>query len=169
MKLIGLTLASLIIFTVFNIVGIKKFGFRTCLSEYGKLWGDAVPIKNMNLWSIVLTVVAFLLFPPIFQATEGNVWQFVGFLAPAYLFLVIFTPNYQTDKKANIIHQIGAYTCAIGMLLWMVLIMHMWIPIVVCGVISIIIGIVTKTLKESLTYYLELSLFASTYWCLLFY
>jgi len=169
MKLIGLTLASLIIFAVFNALGIRKFGMKTCLSEYGKLWGDAVPIKNMNLWSIVLGISAALLFPPILQATEGNPWQFVGFLAPLYLFLVIFTPDYRESKKSNILHQIGAYTSAVGMLIWMIFIMHMWVPVVALTIGFILIGFAAKNLKESLMYYLELSMFLSVDWVLLAY
>lgn len=169
MKLIGLTLASLIIFFVFNILGIRKFGFKSCFSDYGELWGNAVPIKNMNLWSIVLGVAAALLIPTILQSTEGNPWQFIGFLAPLYLFLVVFTPNYKKNKKANLFHQIGAYTCAVGMLVWMLALMHMWIPVVVCFALFFGIGFAAKNLKESITYYLELPLFFSTYWCLLAY
>ena len=169
MKLIGLTFAAFFIFLIFNMISIRKFGMKSCLSEYGKLWGDAVPIKNMNLWSIVLAIISFLMVPPIVQSMDGNPFQFIGFLAPLYLFLVILTPNYKENKKANIIHQIGAYTCAIGMLVWMVVLMHMWIPVVACIALFLAIGFSANNLKYAITYYVELALFMATYWVLLSY
>lgn len=169
MHLIGLTLASLIIFVIFNMIGIRKFGMKSCFSEYGELWGKAVPIKNMNLWSIVLGVCAALLIPPILQATEGNPWQFLGFLSPAYLFLVVFTPNYKETKKKWAIHAIGAILCMIGMAVWMLCIMHMWIPLVVCASAFTVIGLCAKNLWYAIIYYVELALFMSVYWVLLAY
>ena len=142
---------------------------KSCFSEYGKLWGDAVPMRNMNLWSLILIVCAMLIIPPLIQAGEGNALQFVGFLAPLYLFLVAFTPNYKESKKENLIHQIGAWTCVVGILVWMIFIMHMWVPLVVCGGAFIAIGLAAKNLKYALMYYLELATFMSTYWCLLSY
>ena len=169
MHLIGFTIASLLIFVAFNVIGIRKFGMKSCFSEYGKLWGDAVPIKNMNLWSIILFVCAFLLIPPILQSSEGNPLQFIGFLAPVYLFLVALTPDYKKDKKNMIIHNVGAWTCVVGIILWMLLILHMWIPLVVCMGAFLLIGLSAKNLKYAITYYLELGMFMSSYWCLLTY
>jgi hypothetical protein len=169
MKLIGLTLVAFFIFLIFNMISIRKFGMKSCLSDYGKLWGDAVPIKNMNLWSIVLAVIAFLMIPPIIQSAEGNPLQFIGFLSPAYLFLVIFTPDYKSTNKLWTIHRIGAFTCAIGMVVWMIFIMHMWIPPVVCLALFLAIGFSANNLKYAITYYAELAVFMATYWVLLSY
>lgn len=162
-----LTLAATIIFVVFNAISIRKFGMDTCFSSYGKLWGEAVPIKNMNLWSIVLASVAFLLIPPILQSTDGNPYQFIGFLSPVYLFLVVFTPDYRKTKKIQIIHYIGAYACSIGMVIWMVGIMHMWLPLVIFTAAFSVIGYCARDLLYSSMYYGELTLFMSTFWCLL--
>lgn len=169
MKLIGLTLAAFFIFLIFNMISIRKFGMKSCLSEYGKLWGDAVPIKNMNLWSIVLGIIAFLMIPPILQSLEGNPLQSIGFLSPAYLFLVVLTPDYKANKKTELIHRIGAGVCTIGMLVWMIFLMHMWIPVVVCLALFLAIGFLAKNLKYAWIYYVELALFIATYWVLLSY
>ena len=164
-----LTLAATIIFVAFNAISIRKFGMDTCFSSYGKLWGEAVPIKNMNLWSIVLGSVAFMLIPPVLVSADDNPLQFVGFLTPLYLLLVVFTPDYTKTKKIHIIHCIGAYMCAIGMLIWMIGIMHMWLPLVLFAIAFSIIGYCAKDLLYSSMYYGELTLFLSAFWCLLTY
>lgn len=169
MKLIGFTLASFLIILVLNVLGIRKFGFKSCLSAYGKPWAEAWPGLTFNIWSVLLMLAAFCLIPPLIQSAEGNPAQCIAFLAPLYLSLVALTPDYEDTKKKWWAHQIGAWTCVTGILCWMIFIMGMWLPLLVCLAVFVAIGLSGRNLKTSLTYYLELTMFLSAYWCLLSY
>ena len=93
----------------------------------------------------------------------GNPLQFLCFFAPLYLFLVGFTPNYQEDKKANIIHQIGAWGCVAMILVWLFIIVKKWVVLLPVFTLALVIGFGTRTIKESITYYLEMAMYISIY------
>ena len=61
--------------------GIIRFGLLRSYSSYSSKWGEAVPMNNMNLWSIVTFVAAFMLCPALLELGTASLWQFLGFLA----------------------------------------------------------------------------------------
>lgn len=164
-------IVSLLIFTVFNFICIKKFDLLSCYSAYGKKWeewGKTHPFfKNINLWSVVTFLTAALLIPPMLVTGMASPIQFICFFAPLYLFLVAFTPGYLDNKRNNIIHQIGAWGCTILILLWLFLIVHQWVVILPVFTLALVIALGTRTWKESYYYYLEMSMFLSTFLVLL--
>lgn len=165
------TIISMILFIVFNIICICKYGLLSCYSAYGPKWSEFEKqhprTKGLNIWSLVTFITAALLMLPMIATGTGSALQFLCFFAPLYLFLVAFTPNYNTKKKQNIVHQIGAWMCVTLILIWMFFIVHKWIVIIPVFILAIIVGLGTSTLKSSLTYYLEMAMFISTYLILL--
>lgn len=73
-----LVLISLAMFLAINVAGIARFGFLTCLSEYGMKWEPDKPNK-LNLWSYSVVISAMLLIPPIIQTGENSPLQFLCF------------------------------------------------------------------------------------------
>lgn len=161
------TLISMILFVTFNIICLNKYGLLSCYSAYGPKWSEwekqHPKTKGINIWSVVTFITAALLMPPMIVTGTGSALQFLCFFAPLYLFLVSFTPNYDTVKKQNIVHQIGAWTCVALILVWLFVIVHKWIVLLPVFVLTFVIGLGTRTLKESLIYYLEMAMFLSTY------
>lgn len=165
------TIISMVLFIVFNIICICKYGLLSCYSAYGPKWSEFEKqhprTKGLNIWSLVTVLSAFLLIPPLISTGTGSALQFLCFFAPLYLFLVAFTPNYDTKKIQNIVHQIGAWMCVTLILIWMFFIVHKWIVIIPVFILALIIALGTKTLKQSWLYYLEMAMFISTYLILL--
>ena len=165
------TTLSMIMMVVFNYICIKEYGLLSCYSAYGAKWADYTKehpqLKGLNIWSIVTIFSAALLLVPMLLSSDDSPLQFLCFFAPIYLFLVGFTPRYKEKKTWNIIHQIGALGCVVCILLWLFLIVKMWAVLIPIFVLSFVIGIGTRTFKESYTYYLEMAMYLSTYLVLL--
>ena len=157
------TILSTVIFFLFISLGVVKFGLLSSYSAYSTKWGKAVPINNMNLWSIVTFVAAFLLCPAMLQLAVGSVWQFLGFLTPVYLIVVSCTPNWETDKKEQIVHRVAAIICLIGGLLWLILVRHALG--VMCGVVIFILtlALLTGTMKSCAVFWGEMMMFIAVY------
>ena len=161
------TLISMLIFIGFNAIGIEKFGLLSCYSAYGEKWAPLSP-ANLNIWSVVTIAAALLLIPPMLATAVGNPLQFVCFFAPLYLILVGLTPDYKETKKKNLIHQIGAWGCVTGILIWLFAIVQQWVVILPVFTLMLVIGLGTRTFKESYLYYLEMGMYLATYLVLIF-
>ena len=161
------TLISMLLFIGFNAIGIKKFGLLSCYSAYGEKWIPLSP-ANLNIWSVVTIISALLLVPPMLATAVGSPIQFISFFAPLYLILVGLTPDYNSTNKKNIIHQIGAWGCVIGILIWLFAIVHEWVVILPVFVLMFVIAFGTRTFKESCCYYLEMGMYLATYLVLIF-
>ena len=161
------TIISMVLFIGFNIICLSKYGLLSCYSAYGPKWAEWEKehpyMKGLNVWSLVTILTAIFLIPPMIITGIGSSLQFLCFFAPLYLFLVAFTPHYNTDKRQNIIHQIGAWTCVVLIFIWLIAVVHKWIVLLPVLILMIIIGLGTGTLKKSITYYLEMMMFLSTY------
>ena len=166
--LTALILASLILFAGINAVSIKKYGLLSCYSAYGPEW-DAERKKyyDINIWSLITVVTAFMIVPPMIERGADNPWQFLGFVAPVYLFLVGLTPHYLTNKTEGTIHRIGAISSLILSLIWFILVLHMWYVPLLMITIAAILMFATKTLP-SWMWWGEIAFYASVYFALLF-
>lgn len=91
---------------------------------------------------------------------EGNPYQFLGFLAPVGLFLVGATPDYKTDKLQSILHPIGAYSGALFIGLYSIFIPHMFLTV---GSFLIAGALLSLLKKDTLTFWLEMAMYISTY------
>lgn len=142
-----LTAISFIMLFGFMFWGIFKFGIQSCYSAYAPLWDNWFP--KLNIWSMVTALSAALMVPVLLQQSEGSIYQFLGFLAPVSLFAVAGSPNYQTDKRAWWMHQIGAWSAVLFIVLYTILIPHMlWIIITYIVVALIVTGVCALCKKK---------------------
>ena len=156
------TLSALLLFS-FIFAGVARFGLLNSYSAYSAKWGRAVPMNNLNLWSVVTFATAIILCPVLIELGVGSMLQFLGFLTPVYLMVVSLTPDWMTKKTQNIVHSVFAILCAIGGLLWVILIMHGFN--LLCGVLVFILtlALLTGTVKTAAVFWLEMIMFSSVY------
>lgn len=170
------TIASIIILTGFLALSIRKFGLQPSYSAYAPHWKKAVPIHNVNLWSLITIVVALLFTPGMIQAGAGSPWQFLGFLSPAYLVLVALTPLkddedekddsdqvQKENKRRRITHVVGAILCAIATVAWLILVAHKPWLVPVALYIPFCAGFASRSCKSSATLWSEMALFVGGY------
>lgn len=158
---------SFIALAGFIAVGIRTFGLQQSYSYYAHLWGERAKIHNVNLWSAITVIAAFLLTPALIGKLEGNALQFLGFLVPIYLCVVAFTPNYLTDKKQKIVHIIATSLCAAGFVAYVIFGLHVWKPLVFSLLAFAFIGFASKSLKTSAILWLECTLLFTAYYLVL--
>lgn len=175
------TIASIVILTGFLAISIRKFGLQPSYSAFAPRWKKAVPIHNVNLWSLITIVVALLFMPGMIQAGAGSPWQFLGFLSPAYLVLVALTPLKDEDdendekseeakkenKRRRITHVVGAILCAIATVAWLILTVHKPWLIPVALYIPFCAGYASRSCKSSATLWSEMALFVGGYLAIL--
>lgn len=155
-------LSAVILFSFISI-GVIKFGLQNSYSGYSIKWGNAVPINNMNLWSIITIVAAFLLCPVLLELTAGSALQFLSFLTPVYLIITALTPDWYVSKEIFRVHAIAALLCMCGSLTWMIAIMHAIKVVAVIAIFYMTIALLTGTWKTSYIFWIEMWLFVSAY------
>lgn len=167
MNFILLTFISCLILFCFICLGIGKFGLLESYSAYAAEWDKTVPIKNLSLWSIITFIVGFLLMPVLLQYSEGHTLQFLGFFAPLYLIGVSLTPKWASDKNEYKYHVAFALLCALCSFLFIVFVLGKYGCIIGSIIIVLIASLSSKTLKSSLTFWLEMIMFLSMYLALI--
>ena len=156
-------IASLVIFAGFVAYSVFSFGWPSSYSSFAKKWIERLPMHNVNLWSIVTAVVAFLLFPAMIERGEGNLLQCLGFFAPLYLLVVAFTPKWETEHKQYVIHCVGTALCAAAALAWLIVIRHLWWVLLIALGVMAAAAFLTKTFKASWFFWLEMAFFGAAY------
>lgn len=155
-------LSAVILFSFISI-GVIKFGLQNSYSAYSIKWGNAVPINNMNLWSIITIVAAFLLCPVMIELATGSLLQFLSFLTPVYLIITALTPDWYVSNEIFRVHAISALLCMCGSLTWMIAIMHAIKVVSVVAIFYMTIALLTGTWKTSYIFWIEMWLFVSVY------
>ena len=164
--MITLIILSVVILYGFIICGISKFGMLKSYSAYSAKWGELYPNHNMELWSVVTVLTAFLIFPVMLNAGDGDPAQCLGFFAPLYLVAVGLTPHYESNKSQEMAHKYLAMLCAVVSITWMVFVTGTWPAVLLCALIAFVAMMVTKT-TGSLILWSELVMFVSVHWTLL--
>jgi len=154
-----------IIFFSFIILSIYKFGLLDSYSAYAYKW----KMNLVNIWSIITVCVSLCLVPLMIACGEGNIFQFTGFGAPAYLMFVGITSNYKFNKLDRIVHFSSAILCGIMCVLWTLLVMHQLMILLVSSLIFVIIGLIMKNWKTHYTIWIEFIVFISTFIILIIY
>ena len=154
---------SAILLFGFIITGVVCFGLQPSYSAYSSLWGKAVPMNNMNLWSVITLVAAFLLCPPLLELGVGSLWQFLGFLTPVYLIVVSLTPEWEINKTQHIIHMLFAILCVLGGLGWLVFIMHAYKALAIAMAFTAAMALFSGTARTSAVFWGEMLMFLSVY------
>ena len=159
-----LTILSAVMLFGFMGIGVKKYGLLSCYSAYGPLWDKWHP--KLNIWSVITFISAALMVPALLEVSVFSAWQFLGFLAPVSLFWVAASPNYQTDKFANIMHQCGAWGAVVAAISYIVIISQLWgitlIWWIVAGLAlaAVVLGLV---FKGTLMLWGEIAVYSSIY------
>ena len=157
--------ALMSILALFSFIGagVVRFGLLPSYSSYSSKWGKAVPMNNMNLWSMVTFVAAFLLCPALLELGAASMWQFLGFLTPVYLITVSLTPEWETDRRQYIVHMIAAALCAVGGLGWLVIVMRS-LKVLACVMAFIAtMALFSGTAKSCWLFWAEMFMFVSVY------
>jgi hypothetical protein len=164
-----LTIISLSIFLLY--VGISLLVFKeipTSLSNTYYMYKD---IKDWlkYLFPIMMFSISGLLLPSWLDATEGSNLQFLSFLTCASIMFVGAAPNFKGVSIENRVHTISAIIAAICSMLWCIFVVGSWG--IILGYLILILGLslITKTLKTSYTFWLEMVAFLSLYTSLLIY
>ena len=143
--------------------GIARFGLLPSYSAYSSKWGQAVPINNMNLWSIVTFVAAFMLCPVLLEIGTASLWQFLGFLTPLYLIIVSLTPDWQTNLAQWRIHMIFAALCALGGLAWIFIVAHTLKVLAIVVAFVFTLAMFSGSAKSCSVFWGEMIMFLSVY------
>lgn len=163
----ALVIISFAILGAFIGIGIALWKILPSYSAYSTKWGEKVPLRNLNLWSIVTMAAALLLIPPMVEKGADNALQCLGFFAPIYLGVVALTPGWESNRKEHIIHSVAAGICAAGAFAWMVFVCHLWFVPVICLAAAIAGAVATKTVTSSYTFWLEMVMFSAAYVCVM--
>lgn len=158
-----LTIISTVLFFGFIILSVFKFGILTSYSAYSTQWNKSLPLKNLNLWSIVTIISAFLLTPSLIEVGNDNPFQFLGFFVPVYLIAVGLTPDWETNKKQGFWHTFFAILCAICGIVWLCLFKTCYIELTFIIIMIVCVGIYTKTLLHCIVFWLEMLMFLMVY------
>lgn len=157
-----LTIISALMLFGFMGVSVKKYGLLDCYSAYGPLWDKWY--TKLNIWSVITFISAALMIPVMLELSVFSAWQFLGFLAPTSLFAVATSPNYQTDKFANIMHQCGAWGAVVAAISYICIIPQLWWITVALAITALILGLV---IRGTLMFWGEIAVYLSIYIALL--
>lgn len=157
-----LTIISAVMLFGFMVIGIMKYGLLDCYSAYGPKWAEWYP--DINVWSVVTFLSAFLMVPVMLEVSFLSAWQFLGFLAPVSLFWVAASPNYQTDKFANIMHQCGAWGALTAAIAYVCIVPHLWWVAVAFGVTAAVLALI---FKNTWMFWGEVAVYSTIYAALL--
>lgn len=157
-------LISLALFAGFNLLTIGKSGL---LPSYSATYYHWMRTSSISTFSVVTFLVSLLLMPAMIEQGEGSVLQFLGFFAPIYLIIVAIRPDFEADHKTYLIHSGAAIVCALCSFAWVVFVRRLWWVLLVGIAASALLGLATRTLKSSKTFWLEMVMFVSVYTALL--
>ena len=153
---------AIFMFLIYNIVALVLFGVPKSLSMTYYLYKERQNSLKI-MFPTMIVLLCILLIPCWLTLSEGSNFQFLSFLAPAALMFVGFTPVFNDADMYKTIHNVAAYSCAVFAMLWIILVTPFWyIILIVLGIISVI-AVLTKTVKSSYIYWLEMVAFISLF------
>lgn len=152
-------------FLLFSFIafGVGRFGLLRSYSGYAAKWAEAVPMNNMNLWSVITTIAAFLVVPAMVEVGAMSAFQFLGFLVPIYLIVISLTPKWATDPTQFKVHCIFTGLCALGGLLWVLLVMHGVLYFFISLAFVLTFAMLSGKLKYSAIFWVEMLMFISVF------
>lgn len=161
--MLTLKIASTTLFFGFIIVSVFKFGLLDSYSAYATAWGKTFPNSNINLWSVITILSAFLLTPPLIQTGINSPFQFLGFFMPVYLIAVGLTPNWAYNKKEHFWHTFFAGLCAVTAVVWLYLFKACYIHLLIVFILTLTASIISKTTIKCYCFWLEMLIFLVTF------
>ena len=157
------TILGTILFFGFIIFNVFKFGILNSYSAYSTKWREIFPKWNINLWSLVTIISAFLVMPQLIQTGINSHFQFLGFFMPVYLIAVGLTPNWESNKKEHILHSIFALLCAVAAVIWIYLFKACYVHALIVFILTLIASLISKTTIKAYCFWLEMLIFLITF------
>ena len=163
-----LILISLLLFTAYNAVALKRFGVPKSLSETFYLWNSVK--KNLGyIFTGMMGGMSLTLLPAWIEV--GNQ---VSSWSPFLNFLVFFTcgaimfvgvaPAFRSNKMEGTVHELAAKIAAACALIWCFVVCYqIWYVPLACIIAVLIAGLCTRTFKKCSVYWLEMMAFAATF------
>jgi hypothetical protein len=153
---------AIFMFFIYNAIALLLFGVPKSLSMTYYLFKDRVDTLKW-LFPSMMTLLAVFLMPCWLEISEGSPFQFTAFLSAAGVLFVGAAPAFKSSSLENMVHQVSAYICAAAAIAWICLVTpYWWIILIVLAVIALL-AYVTKTIKSSYIYWLEMVAFISTF------
>lgn len=156
-----LTLISLLVFVTYNAAILGVFGVPKSLSESFYL----LQSKNKGLGYIftgVMFIMAFTLMPACIEITEvvsdwSHYLTVLPFFGAAMIAFVGAAPAFRSCELESKVHTVAASLAAVFSLAWCLIVTYQvgWIITITWSVLMVIVGVITRTLKKSFTYWME--------------
>ena len=152
---------AILVFMIYNVIVLAIFGVPKSLSMTYYLYKDNY--KCGWVFPIMMYVMVALLMPNWITLSSGSTFQFLSFLAPTGILFVGTAPAFKSSSLENSVHQVSAYLAAAFSLLWIGLVTPFWYIIPIVLVLIALLAIVTRTIKSSYIYWLEMVAFLATF------
>lgn len=152
--MITFSIVSILLFVLYLAVYFARYRFvPSSLSETFYI------IRHHYLFTLTLFMMVICILPPMLEITDPN-FQFLAFLCPAGIGFVGAAPCFHEDFQYKV-HTGGALLGACTGLAWVILGAHLWwlIPAWICIILGL--GLLTRTLKKGLIFWLEMVAFGS--------
>lgn len=169
MAILTLTIIGMVLFTIYNVCIVSKFGIPVSLSDTFYLLNGVK--KGLGfLFTAMMVSMAFCLMPGWLEITEtitswSKNFTALPFLAAAGIAFVGAAPAFRKNEVEKIVHGISAYLAAAFSILWICIVCYevalIVLPISVFVIVAL--GLSTKTLKSSKIYWLEMLAFLATF------
>lgn len=169
MTILTLTIIGMVLFTIYNVCIVSKFGIPVSLSDSFYLLNGVK--KGLGfIFTAMMVSMAFCLMPGWLEITESiTSWSknftALPFLAAAGIAFVGAAPAFRKNEVEKLVHGISAYLAAAFSILWICIVCYevalIVLPISVFVIIAL--GLSTKTLKSSKIYWLEMLAFLATF------
>ena len=147
---------GILLFLVYVIVSIAKFGVPSSLSETYYKWGGKPQgyVFTAAMWLTVFCIA------PLWFSVSKDWATFSVFFAAGGLLLVGAAPIFKEQDKGW--HSVFAIICAVFATLWQFLHCQFW-EVPLFAIVFFAIAYRTDTLKLCKTFWLELTAFCSTF------
>ena len=153
---------AIFMFIIYNVVALLLFGVPKSLSMTYYLFKDRVETLKW-LFPSMMTLLTIFLMPCWLEISDGSPFQFTVILSAAGVLFVGAAPAFKSSSLENMVHQVSAYICSAAAIAWICLVTpYWWIILIVLAVIALL-AYITKTIKSSYIYWLEMIAFISTF------
>lgn len=169
MTILTLTIIGMVLFTIYNVCIVSKFGIPVSLSDSFYLLNGVK--KGLGfIFTAMMVSIAFCLMPGWLEITEtitswSKNFTALPFLAAAGIAFVGAAPAFRKNEVEKLVHGISAYLTAAFSILWICIVCYevalIVLPISVFVIVAL--GLSTKTLKSSKIYWLEMLAFLATF------
>lgn len=149
------------VFVAYNAFALAFFGVPKSLSITYYLYKERWNIGW--IFPVMMYTVVACMMPAWISLSEGSNFQFLSFLAPAAIIFVGTAPAFLSSDLENVVHQTAAYAAAAFSLLWIVLVTPYWWMILLWVAIVGVASYLTKSVRSSYIYWLEMVAFGATF------